>query len=294
MPVYNAERDVAKAVQSILDQTYRDFEFLIVDDGSTDGSFEILKRYAKQDDRIRLISRPNSGIVGALNDGLAMARGQYIARMDGDDIALPHRFVQQLKMMEQNPKLVAVGSSWRPLDAAAHLGKSHPVIEKPEAIERALLLGNGIALLHPTVLMLRDAVEKIGGYRLHASKQHEDLDLYLRLSTVGLLGNSRKVLLYWRKHESSITAQAARSRQAFLDVEDILCQAHQERGTNLPVDWEYHPQRWSPLQSNLLAGWRSLKNRERIMAIQHGFNAIMFGPLRTESWRLLACAIRGF
>ena len=89
MPVYNAERYVAEAVESILDQTLGDFEFLIVDDGSTDGSRRILERYAARDPRIRLASRPNTGYLVALNEMLAAARGEFIARMDSDDVALP-------------------------------------------------------------------------------------------------------------------------------------------------------------------------------------------------------------
>src|SRR4051812_4814918 len=91
MPVYNAERYVAEAIESILAQSPGDFEFIIIDDGSKDGSLAILERYAARDPRIRLVSRPNTGIVKALNQGLEMASGELVARMDADDIALPGR-----------------------------------------------------------------------------------------------------------------------------------------------------------------------------------------------------------
>jgi len=96
MPVYNTERYVAEAVERILAQTFGDFEFIIIDDGSTDGSRAILERYTKKDDRIRLISRSNNGIVGARNEALEMARGELIAVMDSDDVALPERLEVQL------------------------------------------------------------------------------------------------------------------------------------------------------------------------------------------------------
>ena len=89
MPVYNCAAYVGEAVESILNQTWKDFELIAVDDGSTDGSLAVLEEYAKRDGRMRVISRANTGIVGALNDGLAAARGKYIARMDGDDVSLP-------------------------------------------------------------------------------------------------------------------------------------------------------------------------------------------------------------
>src|ERR1700712_5711992 len=85
MTVYNSERYLAEAIESILNQTFRDFEFIIIDDGSSDGSLALLKTFAELDPRIRLISRPNTGIVKAVNDGVALARGRYLARMDSDD-----------------------------------------------------------------------------------------------------------------------------------------------------------------------------------------------------------------
>src|SRR3990172_10052244 len=103
MPVYNAELFLASAIESILGQTLPDFEFVIVNDGSTDSSLEIVQEYAATDGRIRLVSRPNTGIVGALNDGLAISQGEFIARMDADDMALPHRFERQLKFLEETP-----------------------------------------------------------------------------------------------------------------------------------------------------------------------------------------------
>src|SRR4051812_2021202 len=97
MPVYNAARYLTEAVTSILAQTFKDFEFVIVDDGSTDRSKKILERFAQQDWRIKLISRPNTGIVGALNDGIAGSRGDFIARMDADDVAHMMRLERQIK-----------------------------------------------------------------------------------------------------------------------------------------------------------------------------------------------------
>ncbi|HEX5242322.1 MAG TPA: glycosyltransferase family 2 protein, partial [Tepidisphaeraceae bacterium] len=97
MPVYNCQRHLAAAMESVLAQTFHDFELIAVDDGSQDKTLKILRQFEKKDSRIRVLSRPNTGIVGALNDGLAMAQADLIARMDGDDICLPERFERQIE-----------------------------------------------------------------------------------------------------------------------------------------------------------------------------------------------------
>src|SRR5213082_2829515 len=103
MPVYNAARFLAEAVESVLAQTFADFEFVIVDDGSTDRSPRMLQRFAEHDKRIKLIARPNTGIVGALNDGLIAAQSELIARMDADDVSHPARLEKQVQFMRENP-----------------------------------------------------------------------------------------------------------------------------------------------------------------------------------------------
>src|SRR5436305_9543595 len=121
MPVYNAIRYIGVAVDSVLSQTFSDFEFIIVDDGSTDGSAEILREYAGRDPRIRLISRPNTGLGFALNEALAVARAPFIARMDADDECLPERFEKQIQYLRNHPECVLLGSRvlWIDSDGAA-------------------------------------------------------------------------------------------------------------------------------------------------------------------------------
>ena len=115
--MYNVARYVRAAVSSIISQTFTDFELIIIDDGSTDGSLTILKEMAAGDARIRLISRANTGYVVALNEGLALARGEFIARMDADDISLPARFDKQVAYLRHNPDCVLLGSSVMHMDA---------------------------------------------------------------------------------------------------------------------------------------------------------------------------------
>src|SRR5689334_11381918 len=107
MPAYNVEKFVAEAVESILQQTFEEFELNIIDDGSTDGTLSILERYAQRDRRIRLVSRPNQGVVRTRNELLDMSRGELIAKMDSDDISTPDRFQLQVQYLQDHPSCVA-------------------------------------------------------------------------------------------------------------------------------------------------------------------------------------------
>ena len=188
MPVYNAQRYLAEAVDSILAQTWRDFEFVIVDDGSTDRSPKLLERYAVRDSRIKLIRRPNTGIVGALNDGLAAASGELVARMDADDVALPERFEKQVAYLAEHPEVVALGSRVTGVDpyGCVLFHSEHKLAH--EEIDAGLLRGVGWAIVHPAAMLRREAVAKVGGYRKEF-QWVEDLDLFLRLGEAGRLAN---------------------------------------------------------------------------------------------------------
>src|SRR4051794_24772902 len=106
LAVYNGGRYLRAAVDSILTQTFTDFEFIIIDDGSTDGSLATLREFAQRDPRINLVSRPNKGLTVTLNEGIALARGEFLARMDADDIALPQRFEKQIAYLRDHPECV--------------------------------------------------------------------------------------------------------------------------------------------------------------------------------------------
>ena len=201
MPVYNTERYVAEAIESILAQTFTDFEFLIVDDGSTDGTLPILSRFAARDSRIRVISRPNTGIVGALNEMLGLARADLVARMDADDMALPDRFEIQVAYLRAHPDVVCVGGEVMAIDAS---GRDLYLLHEPmdhEAIQELALTGS-CPLNHPSVMMRRAAVMAVGGYDPQM-KHLEDLDLFLRLGEFGRLVNLPRTVLKYRVHPSS-------------------------------------------------------------------------------------------
>ena len=203
LPVYNGERFLRSALDSLLVQTFRDFEIIAVDDGSTDRSSEILKTCSLADPRVRVIKRANTGIVGALNDGIAAAAGEFIARMDTDDFSLPQRFEKQRAWLAAHPDCVALGTDVLYTDPeGAPLIQHHPA-ETHEDIMAQLLAGNGGALIHPTLMVRRRAMEAVGSYRLRY-QWIEDLDLYLRLSDIGRLANLPEVHLHYRQHLQSV------------------------------------------------------------------------------------------
>jgi hypothetical protein len=204
MPVYNAVRFVADAIESVLAQTLKEFEFIIIDDGSTDGSTDLLRRFSGQDTRIRLVSRPNTGFVAALNEGLLLAHGRYVARMDADDISLPDRFAKQVAFLESHPDVAVVGGAIRFLteDGLSTSGFNPP--PSPASVRKALL--HDSALAHPTVMMRREALAAVGNYR-RAFLAAEDYDLWLRLSERYDLANLEDVVLHYRQHADQVSVR---------------------------------------------------------------------------------------
>ncbi len=205
LPVYNGERYLAEALDSIAAQSLANYELIAIDDGSTDGSLGILRDHATKDTRIRIVSRPNTGIVGALNEALAMARGSLIARMDADDIVLPRRFELQTRYLEAHPECVVIGCWVLRVDP-----DNDPLSLQVEPwshaeIERRIFNGEGGALPHPAMMMRRATLERLGGYRLEAQLA-EDVDLYLRAAEIGQLANVHEVLLRYRRHPESVSA----------------------------------------------------------------------------------------
>lgn len=219
IPTYNCEQYVYDAVQSILNQTYTNFECIIIDDCSTDGTVDIIKTF--DDPRINLIIKPkNSGYTNSLNYGLTIANGKFIARMDGDDISLPNRFEKQVAIFEQNDDIVVCGSIFKLID-------TETIIEAPEhhdAIKLGLLKESCIG--HPTA-MIRTSVLNTHNINYNtAYEPAEDYDLWVRLSEVGQLYNIQEVLFLYRVHDNqvSITKKEIQRISASLSRFNMLSQ----------------------------------------------------------------------
>ncbi len=231
LPVFNAERFLGEAIDSTLMQTFADLELIAVDDGSTDRSLEILHDYESRDERVRVIARSHTGIVGARNHGIKAARGRYVAALDNDDAMYPTRLAEQVVFLEDQEDAVAVGAAALLVDI-----DGDPLIDRrlPTAaddIEQELLNGRN-PMMQPGVLFRRDTLLEIGGYR-ESSNYSEDYDLFLRLSERGELRNLNQVLLKHRQHlkRASVFQYEEQHRVAV----ESLAEAYQRRGLVRPL-----------------------------------------------------------
>lgn len=202
MPVYNGEQFLREAIDSILNQTFTDFEFMIINDASTDDSVEIVESY--KDRRINLIhNETNIGLIATLNKGLALACGEYIARMDADDKSLPERLAKQVKFLDAEPDIAVVGTGIQMIDGSGHKIGPHILFPESHNLIRWRLCFSS-PIVHPTVMLRKAEVLKVGGYRPEA-QQAEDYDLWERLSHICKLLNMREVLLLLRKHQMNVS-----------------------------------------------------------------------------------------
>jgi glycosyltransferase involved in cell wall biosynthesis len=219
MPVFNGAGYLDEAIQSILRQTFSEFEFIIVDDGSTDGTAAILDRYRSNDCRIHISQQSHQGLVAALNHGLRLARGRYIARMDQDDVSLPNRLSSQIAFMDSRPAVGICGTWIQTSGADRPEIRRYP--SKDEMIRSWLLFESVLA--HPSVMMRRDVLDHHALMYDPRAFCAEDYDLWVRAAQHTLLGNVPEVLLRYRVHahqmvntygaQKRATAQGIRLRQ---------------------------------------------------------------------------------
>lgn len=211
MSVYNGARYLREAVDSILGQSFGDFEFIIVDDGSSDETPAILDSYA--DPRIvRLHNETNIGLTRSLNKGLAAARGEYVARQDADDISLPERLAKQVAYLDTHPQIALVGSAYREVYEDGRPERPVSVPLAPVEIRQQLLYQH--CFCHGAVLMRRAALAQVGGYD-ERFVVAQDRDLWLRLADNHQLANLTDEMYRLRMSSRSVTGKArARQRQA--------------------------------------------------------------------------------
>lgn len=294
MPVYNAEKYLQEAVDSILNQTFTDFEFLITDDGSIDNSLKILRKYAQQDPRIILITQANMGYTKSLNNMLRKAKGKYIARMDADDIALPKRFALQVNFLENNPDYVAVGSRVLLIDPEGLPIMPFSQQTHHEEIDRGHLAGKGGMIVHPAVMIRREALIEINGYRQELEPA-EDLDLFLRLAEVGRIANIPETLFQYRMHIKSI-GHTRRLEQKSSNKKAVL-EAHQRRGLPIPDSINIEAiEANEPSHSDIHRKWAwwALKGKNIQTAKKQALLALESNPLTLDNWKVLFCTLRGY
>lgn len=192
MPAYNVEKYIEEAITSILDQTFTDFEFIILNDGSTDKTAEIIKKYADEDKRIKFIdNKKNQGFITSLNQCLDVAQGEYIAKMDSDDVSLPKRLEKQVKYLDQHPDVGMVGCIY------GAYGKNDYIISHPSVVGMLDLLKG----CYVTVFMLRKEIIDTNHLRFRKEYLHaEDYDFYARFCQFAPIHNLQEVLYLYRQH----------------------------------------------------------------------------------------------
>jgi glycosyltransferase involved in cell wall biosynthesis len=203
LPCYNGGKYLSEAISSILKQTHKNIELIIINDGSKDDSLAVINSYAQQDQRIRVVSRENRGLVRSLNEGISLATGEYIARMDQDDISLAHRLEKQLAYMESK-NLDLVG-------AAVLRFKSGEEKTKPKYYPTAhdelatSIITLGPSFAHPTVLARRQVFDSFQYDPRYEYAEDYALWLKITLSHKFRLGNVNEILLHYRRHETQMT-----------------------------------------------------------------------------------------
>lgn len=205
MSVYNGEQYLQEAIESILNQTYSDFELIIIDDASTDSTPQIIQSY--RDPRIRVIrNNENLGLTKSLNKGLTLAKGEYVARMDADDISLPERFEKQVAFLDSHPEVAVVGTAKQLINRRGTiLGTYIPPLQ-PQY--RDFLKTNLIT--HGSVMVRREILKAYGGYN-ELFRKSQDYALWLEMAKQHKLINIPDVLYKLRTHEMSVTKTGGES-----------------------------------------------------------------------------------
>lgn len=200
MAVYNGEAFLDEALQSVRDQSFREFEVIIVNDGSTDRTGAIIEQWRTKDSRLRVLNQAHEGLVSALNHGLELARGEYVARMDADDVCVPERLAAQLAFMDAHPEVGISGTWIETFGTGPRIVRKYPV--EHDAIRSALLFESVLA--HPSVMMRRSMLIETG-LRYDSTRTHaEDYDLWVRAAEHTNLANVPSVLLRYRLHPSQV------------------------------------------------------------------------------------------
>ncbi|MEO1350628.1 MAG: glycosyltransferase [Cyanobacteria bacterium J06635_15] len=233
MTVYNGSPYLEESVKSVLIQSFNDFEFIIIDDCSTDNSWDLLSNYAISDRRIRLLrNRQNMGLTKSLNRGLHLAQGKYIARQDADDVSLPTRFEKQIAWLESHPETVLISSEIQRIKPNGNFGKVTARACPADFLPWHLIFHNHLGG-HSQVMFHRQPVLDLGGYN-EAYRYSQDYELWCRLAQVGKLAVLPEALLNQRFHTGSISANK-QSEQNALVLKQVTYNIEQLTGKTPPL-----------------------------------------------------------
>jgi glycosyltransferase involved in cell wall biosynthesis len=285
MSVYNGEDYLREAVESILHQTFADFEFIIIDDGSTDQTTNILQTIGNE--RLRILSNEkNIGLANSLNRGLRLARGEYVARMDADDVSLPDRLEKEVEFLDHHPAAGVVGTGYISIDES---GNETMVVTFPTdnaTLQDRLL--HHCCICHGSAMIRRECLEAIGGYRPDF-KVAEDYDLFLRLAERFEVANLTEPLYKYRVITSSISVHRKYELDQFIELAKELVKERRETGQ----DWLSTIE---PQEAARRIAQRLPKNViEKLGALSYGYlfwaEAMHYRGLRWRALRLAAKAL---
>lgn len=287
MPVYNAAPYLDEAIEGIRDQTWRNWELIVLNDGSTDESLDIAMRYAACDNRIRVISRANKGLVATRNELLNAASAPLVAVNDADDISVPNRLELQVQYLRDHPQCVALGSRATLFISASLVVGEEFELQTHEEIDRANLEGRGSAIAHSASMYRTDAARQVGGYH-DEYPPSEDLDLWLRLAEIGRLANLPQTLVRYRLREGSMSHR--RRYTTMVGAWRAMRDAHARRGLPFSVP---EPQ-FANAEPALRIWARSALSKGRFSAARRiSFAAVRRHPFEWPGWRLFLGTLAG-
>lgn len=203
LPVYNAEKFIKEALESVLNQDYKNFEVIVIDDGSSDNSLKILQHYASVDKRVRLFSRENKGLAKTLNEGIMHSKGKYIARMDADDICLPNRFSKQINYLMKHPEIKLLGGGLKLIDQEGLLCGYHVPYSGYKRLKK-ILFNQGCCFSHSAIMFEKKVALEFGGYNESIGKYFEDYFLWAQIANKYKVENLVDALIKYRITSESI------------------------------------------------------------------------------------------
>ena len=298
MPVFNTARYLGAALDGIRTQTFCEYELLVLDDGSRDGSGELLRRYAASEPRMRLVTRENRGLIASRNELLAAARGELVAWMDSDDAALPARLDRQCAAFDADPDLVCLGTAAQCIDPdGSFLNVERYPLEHEEIVLAQQRAGG---MRFPTTMMRRLAALRVGGFR-EPFRMGEDLDLLLRLGESGKLANLGEILYLYRQHIASVCATLAPQWPAYRDLVLELARERRRDGQDRLQRGAAVAVPRAAAADTRQASWRTyhswagyaLANGNWPLSRKYALRALTQRPLARQTWRLMWRTIAG-
>ena len=232
MSCYNASRWLPEAIDSVLAQNFKDFELILVDDGSTDQTRDIIQSYRIRDERIIAISKTNTGLADSLNTGIMQVSGVWIARLDSDDLCEPDRLMEQVRFVHDHPEVVLLGTGFYRIDEHGRAIRSHLFPSGHHKFVQSLESSKSF-FPHSSAFYLVDAVRQVGGYNSRICRA-EDKRLWLELSLRGNIACLHKLLVRIRRHSSQISLDDNGKRQLFDGIAATVCHLLRKAGFKDP------------------------------------------------------------